>query len=160
MDRRIGAATAVVLMVVTGGVWGATRAETSPAGSPEIVTIDQGAVSVTVGGIGHVTTLSDAARLATNPAADTAGVPLASSGAVFATVTGHVTELLVAVGRAIDFPVVLVHRRDSEEAVTTHRASIKGAAGYARRPPSPPFGATRRSRDLRSPRRCARRPDR
>jgi RND family efflux transporter MFP subunit len=98
MDRRIGTASAVVLLLVTGAVWGATRAETAPAGSPEIVTIGEGAVAVTVGGIGHVTTLSDAARLAANPAADTASASIATSGAVFATVTGHVTELLVAVG--------------------------------------------------------------
>jgi RND family efflux transporter MFP subunit len=63
--------------------------------------------------------LSDAARLATNPAADTAGVPLASSGAVFATVTGHVTELLVAVGEKVRAGQPIAHLADDGTVAAT-----------------------------------------
>jgi len=103
MTPRIIVSAAAALVLVTGGVWGATRGEGASSNSPETVKVNRGEIAVTVGGIGHVTTLTDAARLAV-PSADAAATSTSAgsssglAGAVFATVTGHVTSLLVGVG--------------------------------------------------------------
>jgi multidrug efflux pump subunit AcrA (membrane-fusion protein) len=105
-----GAGVVTLVVVSTGG-----GAPPKPPG--ELVSVVRGDVSETVGGIGHVTTLAGAARLAV-PVSAPAGTssPSTSSGkeggaaggsreapadAVFPTVTGHVTELLVTQGQKV-----------------------------------------------------------
>jgi HlyD family secretion protein len=102
MTRRAVLAAATALVLVSGGAWGATRGgEASAADTGKAVTVKRGTVSITVGGIGRVSTLSEAARFAVG--ADTSGssgTAASSAGleAVFATASGHVSSLLVAVG--------------------------------------------------------------
>jgi RND family efflux transporter MFP subunit len=97
-----------LVSVVAGGCvvaltfWGTTREAGASAPPDDVVTIDRGEVAVTVGGIGHVATLSEAARLAA-PAAESTGSGSSTPAAapadlVFATVAGHVSSLLVGVG--------------------------------------------------------------
>jgi multidrug efflux pump subunit AcrA (membrane-fusion protein) len=91
-----------------------------PQPQGELVPVSRGDVSVTVGGIGHVTTLTGAARLAvpSSSSAAVAASPGSRSGAtgsgagasspreapvdaVFPAVAGHVTQLLVAPGQRV-----------------------------------------------------------
>jgi len=105
MTKNVFVSVTAALLLLTGAVWGATRGEGSAAGSPETVTVGRGNIALTVGGIGHVATLTDASRLAvassgtSGPAASGSGASASAPvEAVFATVPGHVTSLLVDVG--------------------------------------------------------------
>jgi HlyD family secretion protein len=114
--RRLPIAAFLTAVVAAGGVvWAGQRGSTSKAPAGEYVKAERGSVSVTVGGIGHITTLSGAARLAVPPASSSAGSgsasasPSASGGggspapadAVFASVPGHVARLNVRVGQYV-----------------------------------------------------------
>lgn len=104
MDRRF-LVPAVALVVAAGGTYGATRGGESAAAATETVTVERGDVAVTVGGIGKVSTLTEAARQAAAAVvSDTAsggGASSASIDAVFATAPGHVTALHVSVGEKV-----------------------------------------------------------
>jgi pyruvate/2-oxoglutarate dehydrogenase complex dihydrolipoamide acyltransferase (E2) component len=112
---------AIVALVAAGAlaagvVWSSQRGGGSPAAHGPVVAAGRGEVAVTVGGIGHVNTLSGAAQLAvpgsgsaavgTNSSiagattGATGGAASASTGAdaVFPDVAGHVRRLLVRVG--------------------------------------------------------------
>jgi RND family efflux transporter MFP subunit len=110
--RRRFVLSMAALVAVPFTIWGATRGDDASAVTPEIVTAQRGDVAVTVGGIGHVATLTDAARLAVSSAevgaaASAGGVP--SAEAVFATATGHVTSLFVEVGDHVDAGETIAH---------------------------------------------------
>lgn len=121
--RALGALL-VVAVAVSALIWDSGRRAGSPAAAAEVVRAERGDVAVTVGGLGHVNTLSGAATLAV-PGAGSAGGGAASSGssgsgsaaagsgagggggsltsadAVFPTVTGHVARVLVKPGERV-----------------------------------------------------------
>jgi RND family efflux transporter MFP subunit len=73
-----------------------------------VVAVARGNVTVTGGGIGHVTTLTGASRVAVPAATPSSGAGASQSpavqapaGAVFPGVAGHVTRLLVRVGQRV-----------------------------------------------------------
>lgn len=113
---------AVAVVLVTGVVWGPGHGEGASAASAETVAVKRGDVAVTVGGIGHVATLTEAARLAV-PAADTsstssAGNSGAPSDAVFSLVAGHVTAVLVGVGDKVRAGQPIANLTDNGETQT------------------------------------------
>src|SRR5260221_5309654 len=113
MRGKLSLFALVAAIAAAGGVvWATNRGAPKHAPSGELVPVSRGSVSVTVGGIGHVTTLSGAARLAVPPAAASAGgggsststasSPARSGGAsqapadaVFPAGCGHVTRVPV-----------------------------------------------------------------
>lgn len=100
MNNRLLVSLIAAACVVAGTIWGTTRGADASAPPTDVVTVDRGEVAVTVGGIGHVSTLSEAARLAV-PVSDSTSAATGSAAPadlVFATVTGHVSSLLVGVG--------------------------------------------------------------
>ncbi len=104
MSTRVLLSAAAALVLVSGGVWEATRGgASSTADTVKAVTIKRGTVAITVGGIGRITTLSDAARFAVNTdgAGSGTGSTANRSEAVFATTSGHVSSVLVVVGDSV-----------------------------------------------------------
>jgi RND family efflux transporter MFP subunit len=115
--RATAIGTLVVAGLAAGGVVVATGnhgGKPKPAGA--FVAAERGRVSVTVGGIGHVTTLSGAARLSVPAAggsaptgsaggsaaqASSAGAAQVPADAVFATVAAHVSRVLVHTGQFV-----------------------------------------------------------
>jgi RND family efflux transporter MFP subunit len=125
MRNRVVLAALGVPAVVAFTVWGASIGESAGVGSPQVVTVHRGDVAVTVGGIGHVATLAEAARRAA-PAADSVSSAagsgpstVASTEAVFANATGHLASLLVRVGDHVDAgqPIASVADDGTAEAV-------------------------------------------
>ncbi|MDP9347140.1 MAG: hypothetical protein M3P44_15790, partial [Actinomycetota bacterium] len=117
-------ALAVATAVVAGVVWVGARGDGSPKPPGEVVSAERGEVAVTVGGIGHVNTLTGAALLAvpastaTSSGAGTSspagGSPASGAGgsgggggspapadAVFPAATGHIARLLVRPGERV-----------------------------------------------------------
>ncbi|MCW3013369.1 MAG: hypothetical protein JWO02_461, partial [Solirubrobacterales bacterium] len=112
---------AALIVVVSVGVWASGRGGGSPPAPPELVRAERGEVAVTVGGIGHVATLTEAALLAVPGAGSAAasgsnagssagsagaaggtggagGGTLAPADTVFPAVAGHVARVLVKPG--------------------------------------------------------------
>jgi RND family efflux transporter MFP subunit len=116
--RFAGLAALVAAVVGVGAVWAASRGGSAAAPAGEIVTAERGDVVLTVGGVGHVTTLTGAARLSVPSGPPSAGgtaggagggaTSASSSGAsqtaadaVFTLVAGHVTKVHVHVGEQV-----------------------------------------------------------
>gem|GEM_PF-2818775 len=112
------------LFVLIGGfaivgvvVWASGRGDPPPAARGEIVRAERGEVATTVGGIGHVSTLTAAAlRAVPMPGSSgagggsssasaggtgAAGGSLTSADAVFPAVAGHVARVLVTAGERV-----------------------------------------------------------
>jgi HlyD family secretion protein len=114
--KKLAVAALTAAVAATGAIVWATHGSGAKHAPPgELVAVRRGSVSVTVGGIGHVTTLTGAARLAV-PAAPAAGGSSGSSktsaasspsssqapaDAVFPATAGHVTRVLVHVGQFV-----------------------------------------------------------
>jgi RND family efflux transporter MFP subunit len=117
----VAGALVAVVVLVGGIVWAGTRGDGAATPAGRIVTVQRGDVAVTVGGIGHVSTLTGAARVqvgagttgaagatgATTKTASTAtaaagsaasGPVQASADAVFPSLTGHVSQVFVHPG--------------------------------------------------------------
>lgn len=115
--RRGYAAALAVGAVATTLVVASSGGSDSSAAAGRTVVIDRGDVVVSVGGVGRVTTLTEAARL-TVAGSDGAGPSAgstsaaANAGVVFPQVTGHVTELLVAVGDEVQAGQPVAHIAD------------------------------------------------
>jgi HlyD family secretion protein len=121
VGKRSAAIGAVLCAAIAiGVVWASTRGSATKAPAGEVVVAERGEVAVTVGGVGHVSTLAGAARLAvpSTPPAATGSSTTATAGAtatatagngpstapadaVFPAVTGHVTDLLVHPGDTV-----------------------------------------------------------
>jgi HlyD family secretion protein len=107
MNNRLLVSVVAAVCLVTGTIWGTTRGADAASPQTGVITADRGVVAVTVGGIGQVTTLTDAARLAA-PVADSSATSAGSTPSpgpadiVFPAVTGHVTSLLVGVGDVVE----------------------------------------------------------
>ena len=125
MKERVVFSGAAGLVVITGLTWGMTRADGSTSPAHDVVVVHRGDITRTVGGVGHVATLRDAARLAV-PVSDPAGGSSSSSSAgagstaeaVFAGGTGHVLSLVVDVGAEVTPGQVLAHITDDGSAQT------------------------------------------
>lgn len=108
MVTRVHAGSVALGTVVTGLVLAsALGGGNVSAASGETVAVERGNVMVSVGGIGRVTTLTEAARLAvpvndsgTAQASSSAGT--GSAGVVFPQLTGNVTAVLVGVGDKVE----------------------------------------------------------
>lgn len=111
MPNRVAVGLVAALALGAGGYWGSTQMPSANAASDETVTVRLGQVAQTVGGIGHVATLTEAARLAvsqpdggsgrggaTVSSTGSAGASAGISEAVFGTVSGSVRRLYVGVG--------------------------------------------------------------
>jgi multidrug efflux pump subunit AcrA (membrane-fusion protein) len=123
MRMRAVGGVAIAVAIATVIVWSQHRAGGPAATPPELVTVARGDVALTVGGIGHVTTLTGAASLAVpaaasgggsggasgststsavgpgaSPGAGTGGGSLAVADTVFASAPGHVRSVLVKPG--------------------------------------------------------------
>ena len=125
MSPRLLVAAVAVLAIGSVGAWNLTQSSEASAASAEVVTVSRGAVSVTVGGIGHVANLSDAARMAV-PEIDSASGAAGSTttDAVFARATGHVLELFVEVGDVVE--------ADQELARIADDGTVRGSLIQAR----------------------------
>jgi macrolide-specific efflux system membrane fusion protein len=126
---RIAALAAIAAgLVAVAVVWASRGSGGTGAPAGEVITAERGEVALTVGGIGHVTTLTGAARLSVPASAPGAGGSPAGGGgagsapaapssasssaggggasqvpadAVFPTATGHVERVLVRVGQRV-----------------------------------------------------------
>lgn len=87
--RRIAAASALVATLAAGGIAVATQGgDGAPASPGKLVKAERGVVDTTVGGIGHVTTLTGAALLSVpSSSSSAAGAGAASPGAAGAAST-------------------------------------------------------------------------
>lgn len=108
MVKRVYAGSVALGAVVTGLLLAsALGGGNVSAAAGETVAVERGNVVVTVGGIGRVTTLSEAARLAV-PVNDSgasqasSAASAGSAGVVFPQLTGHVTAVLVGVGDKVE----------------------------------------------------------
>jgi HlyD family secretion protein len=112
--RLATVAVATTALVAGAVVWSTQQGGGRHAAAGEFVTATRGNVSVTVGGIGHVTTLTGAARLtvaaphtsggaagAGGSSSQSAGVGQAPADAVFPAVPGHVSRIMVRVGQFV-----------------------------------------------------------
>jgi RND family efflux transporter MFP subunit len=114
---RIRAAGAIIVTALLAGasVWTSGRGGGTPAAPAETVRAEVGEVATTVGGVGHVSTLTGATQLAVPGAAASSGSSAASSpggggsgsgggsslagpDVVFPSAAGHVKRVLVKVG--------------------------------------------------------------
>lgn len=130
MSRRPVTSAAVVLAVAVGGVWAVNQGGGANAAPGDVLTIDRGAISVTVGGVGRVATLTDAARQAVPTSGGGGRSTPAVSEAVFSPVTGHVTALFVKVGDEVEAGEALAEISDdgaSETAVIQARHELASA---------------------------------
>jgi multidrug efflux pump subunit AcrA (membrane-fusion protein) len=116
---RAPLALIAALLVVGAVVWASGRGGRAAPPRPEVVRAERGEVATTVGGIGHVSTLTAAAQLATPAAGSSSGAAASAGGpgsagagaggsggggspaaadAIFPRVAGHVARLLVKEG--------------------------------------------------------------
>ena len=100
----------IVVAAVVGVVVAGNGGRTSTRPAVRLVRAERGAVAVTVGGLGHVATLSGAAHAAAPATSGAAGARSAGAAgpaggsppdAVFPAVSGHITRLLVRVGQRV-----------------------------------------------------------
>ena len=119
MSKRPVTSAAVVLAVAVGGVWVVNQGAGASSKPGDVVTIDRGTISVTVGGVGRVATLTDAARQAvpTSGSGTSTAAP-AVSEAVFSPVTAHVTALFIKVGDEVEAGERLAELADDGAAET------------------------------------------
>jgi RND family efflux transporter MFP subunit len=111
-------AVVALAAVVAGGLVLLTHGGGKPAAPAAVEVAERGDVAITVGGVGHVSTLSGAARLLVPSSPSTAGAGGGAAGssagsgagsggspapadAVFAALSGHVSRVLVTSGQRV-----------------------------------------------------------